>query len=197
MTSLPDPFPIEPPREPADLPTHLAELRALTAFLARQDHSALVAVLIEQAQRSEAVLQRLRRWHIADQPERLAHAFRERLHHLFEAADDVTWRDAQAFTDKLTTWVDSVEAELAPRAPMEALALLNAFIEADGTLVVKADQDGEIGPVVNDACDAWLRTAARCADPSTGQLPEPLLDRIRALCSGDEYGMRSPLRRAL
>lgn len=80
---------------------------------------------------------------------------------------------------------------------MEALSLWSAVIETDASLVDKADHDGEIAPVIHDICEAWLRTAAPCAEPSTGQLPQQLIECLRALCASDGYGMRTPLQRAL
>ena len=57
----------KPPAE--DLPT----------FLARQAHGDLVAVLMELAQDHEAVLARLARMQLADQPDKLASGFKKTL----------------------------------------------------------------------------------------------------------------------
>ena len=174
----------------------VAELASLKDFLQRQEHAALVEVLIEQAPRHNAVLQRLRRWRDAEQPGHLARAFRDRLQQLMVDAREVTWRDAGFFADQLQIWLDSVEAELGPNDPDAALVLIESFMEAGDHFVEHADHDGEIAPVAESACLAWLRIAAHGTAPSADGSPDPVatwIDRILTLVDGDEYGHRRVL----
>jgi hypothetical protein len=62
-----------------------------------------------------------------------------------------------------------VARELLPRDPSAALALFEAFNEADAAWFDRADDsDGMIGDAVRAACRHWLQAAARCETPPDG-----------------------------
>ena len=85
-----------------------------------------------------------------------------------------------------------MERELCPRNPAAALALFQAFIEADGVWFEQADDsNGMLGETVRSACRHWLRAAARCQTPS-GMWP----DRLVELYLADQYGARDELLRS-
>lgn len=71
----------------------------------------------------------------------------------------------------LEGWLDQVARELLPKDPPAALALFEAFIDADAAWFDRTDDsDGVIGDAVRAACRHWLQAAARCdARPMNGQ----------------------------
>ena len=78
-----------------------------------------------------------------------------------------------------------------PADPPAALALAEAFIEADNVFFERADDsDGVIGDAVRAGCRLWLKAAARCESPAS-EWP----GRISALFAADEYGAREELLR--
>ena len=130
---------------------------SLEAFLQRQDASALAAVLLELAAEHEAVQQRLVRMQLADRPDKLAASFRKTLAGWRRSTKFHGYPEARAFGRQLEAWLDQVARELVPRDPPAAVALFEAFIEADGTWFEHADDsDGSIGDAVRAACRHWL-----------------------------------------
>jgi hypothetical protein len=163
----------------------------LPAFLARQAHGDLVAVLLELAQDHEAVDARLARMQLADQPEKLASGFRKTLSAWKRSSRFYGYREAGEFGRMLGGWLDQVERELCPRDPAAALALFQRFIESDTAWFERADDsDGVIGDTVRSACRHWLRAAARCETPAD-VWPQRVLD----LYAADQYGAREALLR--
>ena len=158
-------------------------------FLARQPRETLVAVLLELAQDHEAVQARLARMQLADQPDKLAAGFKKTLAAWKRSSKFYSYREAGEFGRTLEGWLGQVELELCPKDPPAALALFQAFIEADASWFERADDsDGVIGDAVRSACQHWLRAAARCETPA-GVWP----DRLLALYLADEYGARGEL----
>ena len=173
--------------EPAP-PPHAEDLES---FLGRQQPADLVAVLLELARDHEAVQARLARMQLADRPDQLAAAFRKTLSGWRRSKRFHPYRETGAFGRTLDGWLDQVAHELLPRDASAALALFEAFIEADSSWFDRADDSGGvIGDVVRAACRHWLQAAARCAPPREGW-PERLLK----LCDADQYGAREALLR--
>src|SRR6266566_3841794 len=128
------------PRKPAE---------DLEAFLKRQDPATLVAVLVELAGDHQAVQQRLARMQLADRPERLVEGFRKTLSAWRRSTKFYGYRESREFGRSLEAWLDQVERELLPKDPAAALALFEAFIEADASWFGRADDsDGCIGDAV-------------------------------------------------
>jgi hypothetical protein len=170
------------PRNPAE---------DLEAFLKGQDPSTLVAVLVELAGDHQAVQQRLARMQLTDRPERLAAGFRKTLSAWRRSTRFHGYRESREFGRSLEAWLDQVERELLPKDPAAALALFEAFIEADASWYERADDsDGCIGDAVRVACRHWLQAAARCG-ATAGEWPQ----RLARLFSADEYGAREELLR--
>jgi hypothetical protein len=160
-------------------------------FLARQPKETLVAVLLELARDHEAVQARLARLQMANQPDKLAAGFKKTLAAWKRSSKFYGYREASEFGRDLEGWLDQVERELCPKDPPAALALFQAFIEADASWFERADDsDGVIGDAVRSACRHWLRAAARCETP-VSVWP----DRLLALYLADQYGARSELLR--
>lgn len=163
----------------------------LEAFLRRQDAGDLVAVLLELAKDHEAVQARLARLQLADRPDKLAAGFKKTLSGWRRSTKFYGYREAGKFGRMLDGWLDQVERELLPKDPPAALALFEAFIEADATWFDRADDsDGVIGDAVRAACRHWLQAAARCETPRD-VWPERLLKLYQA----DQYGARDELLR--
>jgi len=158
-------------------------------FLARQPKEALVALLLELARDHEAVQARFGRMQLADQPDKLAAGFKKTLGAWKRSSKLYGYREASEFGRDLEGWLDQVERELCPKDPSAALALFQAFIEADASWFERADDsDGVIGDAVRSACQYWLRAAARCETP-VSVWP----DRLLALYLADQYGARGEL----
>ncbi len=84
-----------------------------------------------------------------------------------------------------------MERELCAKDPRAALALFQAFIEAEASWFGRADDsDGVIGAAVRSACRYWLRAAARSEIPAS-----VWSDRLLALYLADQYGARDELLR--
>ncbi|GAC1427035.1 MAG: hypothetical protein NVSMB6_27260 [Burkholderiaceae bacterium] len=163
----------------------------LESFLKRQDLSTLVDVLIELANDHEAVEARLARLQLADRPDKLAAGFRKSLTAWRRSSKYFTYREAGAFGRTLEAWLAQVDRELLPKDPATALALFEAFIEADGVFFERADDsDGCIGDAVRAACRYWLQAAAHCETPASGWP-----SRLARLVSEDQYGAREELLR--
>lgn len=163
----------------------------LEAFVAQLAPEAMVDLLLEFAHEHEAVRQRLIRLRLADDPKRLAAGFRKSLSAWKRASKFLGYREAREFSAALQEWLAQIERELLPKDPPAALALLEAFIEADTSFFERADDsDGAIGDVVGAACSLWLDAAAQCESPAD-EWPA----RLDALAAADEYGAREGLYR--
>ena len=163
----------------------------LEGFLMRQDPSTLVAVLVELAGDHPVVQQRLARMQLADRPGRLAAGFRKTLSAWRRSPSSYGYRESPEFGRSLEAWLDQVERELLPKDPAAALALFEAFIEADASWFERADDsDGCIGEAVRAACRHWLQAAAR-SGAAASEWPQ----RLVRLVSADGYGARDELLR--
>ncbi|TMH79253.1 MAG: hypothetical protein E6H52_01490 [Betaproteobacteria bacterium] len=163
----------------------------LEGFLMRQDPSTLVAVLVELAGDHPVVQQRLARMQLADRPGRLAAGFRKTLSAWRRSPSFYGYRESPEFGRSLEAWLDQVERELLPKDPAAALALFEAFIEADASWFERADDsDGCIGEAVRAACRHWLQAAAR-SGAAASEWPQ----RLVRLVSADGYGARDELLR--
>lgn len=163
----------------------------LEGFLARLPKEKLVTVLIELAGDNEVVKDRLARLQLAGQPDKLASSFEKTLAAWKRSTKFYTYREANQFGSELEDWLDKVERELCTTDPTRALALFQAFIEADVSWFERADDsNGVIGDAVRAACRYWLSAAARCEiEPSVW--PDCLLE----LYLNDQYGARDELLR--
>ncbi len=163
----------------------------LETFLHRQDAGDLVTVLLELAKDHEAVQARLARMQLADRPDKLAAGFKKTLSAWRRSTKFYGCREASQFGRQLDGWLDQVARELLPKDPPAALALFEAFIEADAAWFDRADDsDGVIGDAVRAACRHWLQAAVRCETPRN-VWPERLLKLYEA----DQYGARDELLR--
>lgn len=163
----------------------------LETFLRRQDAASLVAVLLELANDHEAVQARLARLQLADRPDKLAAGFKKTLSGWRRSTRFYGYREASEFGRMLDGWLDQVARELLPKDPPAALALFEAFIEADAAWFERADDsDGVIGDAVRAACRHWLQAAARCETP-----PDVWPERLLKLYEADRFGAREELLR--
>ncbi len=164
----------------------------LESFLLQQAPATLVAVLLELARDHEAVQSRLTRLQLADQPNKLAAGFRKSLNAWRRSTRYFGYSEAGAYGRALESWLDQVESDLLHKDPAAALALFEAFIEADVVFFERADDSGGcIGDAVRTASRLWLKAAA-CCDTSSSDWP----GRIVKLFSEDQYGAREELLRS-
>lgn len=164
----------------------------LETFLRRQDVVDLVAVLLELAKDHEAVQARLERMQLADRPDKLAAGFRKTLSGWRRSTRFYGYREASKFGRMLDGWLDQVARELLPKDPPAALALFEAFIEADAAWFDRADDSGGvIGDAVRTACRHWQQAAARCETPR-----DVGAERLLKLYEADQYGARDELLRS-
>ncbi|HJV71273.1 DUF6880 family protein [Ideonella sp.] len=164
---------------------------SLEAILQRQPAATLAAVLVELAADHDAVRQRLARMQLADRPDKLAASFTKTLAAWKRSRRFYDYRQAREFGQELQAWLDQVARELAPKDPAAAVALFEAFIEADASWFERADDsDGAVGDAVRAACRHWLQAAALCETPAH-VWPERLMKLVLA----DEYGAREELLR--
>jgi hypothetical protein len=164
----------------------------LEDFLRRQGADDLVAVLLELAKDHEAVQARLARMQLADRPDKLAAGFRRTLSGWRRPTKFYGYREAAEFGRVLEGWLDQVGRELLSKDPPAALALFEAFIEADAAWFDRADDsDGVIGDAVRAACRHWLQAAARCETPR-----DVWPERLLKLYEADQYGARDELLRS-
>ena len=164
---------------------------ALASFIRQQDADTLASVLIELAADHGAVLDRLVRLQLSNQPEALATRFRKTLSAWRRSTTCVGYSQAGEFGRELETWLGQIERELMPQDPAATLALAEAFIEADEVFFNKADDSGgAIGDAVRVGCLLWLKAASRCESPSSAWP-----GRIAALVAADQYGARDELLR--
>lgn len=163
----------------------------LETFLRRQDAGDLVAVLLELAKDHEAVQARLARMQLANRPDKLAAGFKKTLSGWKRSTKFYGYREAGEFGRQLDGWLEQVARELLPKDPPAALALFEAFIEADAAWFDRADDsDGVIGDTVRAACRHWLQAAARCETPR-----DVWTERLLKLYQADQYGTRDELLR--
>ncbi|MFP5462863.1 MAG: DUF6880 family protein [Gammaproteobacteria bacterium] len=161
----------------------------LATFLRRQDADALVGLLLELAESHEPVRERLARLQLSEQPDALAAEFRRTLTGWRRSRRFHGYRESRERGHMFEGWLDEVARELLPRDPRAALALFEAFIEADTSWFDHSDDsDGAIGQAVRAACRYWLTAAARC-DPPPGGWARRLI-RLR---EADQYGARDEL----
>ncbi|WP_324288703.1 DUF6880 family protein [Roseateles sp. SL47] len=161
----------------------------LKTFLYRQPATTLADLLLELAEDFPDVQKRLERLQVADNPSKLATAFRKTLAGWRRSQKYYDYKTVGAFASKLELWLDQVARELAPKDPAAALELLQAFIEADQIFFESADDSGaHIGDAVRKACRYWLKTAAQCETPEA-----VLAQRLMTLATADAYGAREGL----
>ena len=166
-------------------------MNTLDSFIRRQDAYTLASILIELAEEHQAVHERLVRLQLSNQPKMLAAAFRKTLAAWKRSRKYIDHSQARDFGRELEAWLGQVERELLPHDPAEALALVEAFIQADEVFFNRADDsDGEIGDAMRAACVLWLRAASNCETPASAWP-----DRIAALVAADQYGGREELLR--
>jgi uncharacterized protein DUF6880 len=161
----------------------------LETFLRSQDAEDLVAVLLDLANDHEAVQARLARMQLADRTDELAADFKKTLSGWRRSTGFFGYREAGAFGRMLEGWLDQVAREVLPQNPPAALALFEAFIEADSVWFKQADDSGgAIGEAVRAACRHWLQAAARCETPR-----DLWPDRLLKLYQADQHGAREEL----
>jgi hypothetical protein len=164
---------------------------SLKAFVRSQDAATLASVLLELADEHAAVRERLARLRLSNKPLALSAAFRKTLTAWRRSTRFLEYSQAPEFGRELEGWLGQIERELMPVDPPAALALAEAFIEADGVFFERADDsDGVIGDAVRAGCRLWLKAASRCESPAT-KWP----GRISALITADECGAREELLR--
>lgn len=165
---------------------------SLEAFVRRQDSAVLADVLIGLAADHPAVQDRLARMQLSSQPKALAAEFRKTLAAWRRSTKFLGYSEAGAFGRELEAWLEQVERELMRQDPSAALALAEAFIEADAVFFNRADDsNGAIGDAIRAGCRLWLKAASRCESPAA-EWPA----RIAALAGADEYGAREELLRS-
>jgi hypothetical protein len=131
------------------------------------------------------------RLQLSTKPKALTAAFRKTLTVWRRSTKFLGYSEAPDFGRELEGWLGQIERELMPVDPPAALALAEAFIEADGVFFERADDsDGVIGDAVRAGCRLWLKAASCCESPAT-EWP----GRISALAAADEYGAREELLR--
>ena len=163
----------------------------LASFIRQQGADTLASILIEMAEDHGAVHERLVRLQLSRQPKALAAAFRKKLSAWKRSPKYIAYSDVGDFGRELEAWLGQIERELMPQDPAEALALAEAFIQADEVFFNHADDSGGvIGDAMRTGCLLWLRAASRCESPA-GAWP----DRISALVAADQYGARETLLR--
>ena len=163
----------------------------LASFIRQQGADTLASILIEMAEDHGAVHERLVRLQLSRQPKALAAAFRKKLSAWKRSSKYIAYSDVGDFGRELEAWLGQIERELMPQDPAEALALAEAFIQADEVFFNLADDSGGvIGDAMRTGCLLWLRAASHCESPA-GTWP----DRIGALVAADQYGARETLLR--
>ncbi len=172
--------------------TRKTSQQSLEAFARAQDSATLASVLLELAEDHAAVRDRLARLQLSNKPKVLTAAFRKTLTSWRRSTRFLDYANAPEFGRELEGWLGQIERELMPADPPAALALAEAFIEADGAIFERADDsDGVIGDAVRAGCRLWLKAASRCESPAT-EWP----GKISALVAADEYGAREELLRS-
>lgn len=163
----------------------------LASFIRQQAADTLASILIELADDHDVVRERLVRLQLSRQPKALAAAFRKKLAGWKRSPKYIDYSQAGDFGRELEAWLGQIERELMPQDPAEALALAEAFIQADEVFFNRADDSGGvIGDAMRAGCLLWLRAASRCESPA-GAWP----DRLGALVAADQYGARETLLR--
>lgn len=163
------------------------------AVLHEQPREVLVALLEELAARYPEVEARLDRLALVAAPATLAAEFRQRLQQWKGSRHFVGRGAARGFGRELEDWLDEVERELLPLAPLAAHELADSFLRADKYFFEQADDsDGAIGDAIRAGCRLWLHSAKAQPTKSADHWAE----RIYALVSADEYGAREELLRA-
>ena len=161
----------------------------MASFLAKQDAPTLAQVLLELAEDSAPVYERLERLRLRDDSAALCARFKRQLQRWESDDRFVAYKDAAAFGHDLDTWVAQVEREVLPRFPGEAMALFAAFLEIDRVVFERVDDDGGyVGGAFKLACRLWLTAAV-----AAGLSKVEIANRASAMLSADDYGARSAL----
>ena len=164
---------------------------ALASFIRLQNADTLASILIELAANHPAVNDRLARLQLSNQPKALSQGFRKTLTAWRRSTKYLGYSHAGEFGRELEAWLEQIERELMPQDPAAALALAEAFIEADDVFFNSADDsNGAVGDALRAGCLLWLKAASRCESPATAWP-----GRIVALVAADQYGPREELLR--
>jgi hypothetical protein len=165
----------------------------MASFLAKQDAPTLAQVLLELAEDSAPVYERLERLRLRDDSAALYAQFKRQLQRW--ESDDwfVAYKETAAFGRDLDVWVAQVQREVLPRFPGEAMGLFAALLELDRVVFERVDDDGGyVGGAFELACRLWLTAAA-----AAGLSDVEIESRASAMLTADNYGARSGLARVI
>lgn len=164
------------------------EYETLKTQLAQNSSEELAELIAELAVTEDAV-------HVAaiafvqrKEPKKLLKTLRAQLRGLRTGKTFYSYRNAREFHNKLVAYLDSIDKNLRPEAPLLALNLLGQFFAADAEIFERADDsDGMIG-------DAFRRAAELFAEISESlKFPPEAEALFHRLLQKNDYGVRDCL----
>ncbi|MFT5836785.1 MAG: hypothetical protein ACI9ZV_000283 [Candidatus Azotimanducaceae bacterium] len=166
----------------------MTQYETLKTQLAQNSPEELAALIAELSATEDAVYQAAIVFVQRKEPKKLLQTLRSQLRSLRTGKTFYTYRNARVFHNKLAAFLDSIERNLRPKAPLLALDLLGQFFEADAALFERADDsDGMIG-------DAFRRAAELFADIADSQEFPPEAEAwFHRLLQKNDYGVRDRL----
>ncbi|HBR95368.1 MAG TPA: hypothetical protein DEA90_14500 [Opitutae bacterium] len=165
-----------------------SEYDTLKAQLAQSAPADLAELITELAQTEDAVYAAATAFVQRKDPKKLIKTLRAQLRGMRTGKTFYTYRIAGEFQNKLWSFLNSIDRNLRPEAPLAALDLLGAFFEADAQIFERADDsDGMIGDVYRHAAELFAQVSESLEYPAEAAV---WLDR---LLEKNDYGVRDRL----
>ena len=165
-----------------------SDLESLKAQLAQSSSADLAALLASLAETEENVYCAATAFVQRKNPTKLIRTLSSQLKGLRTGKTFYTYKTVGGFQNKLWQFLDSIERNLVPEAPLKALDLLGRFIEADGEIFERADDsDGIIGDAYRHAADLFAGIAESL------KYPNKAAEWFERLLKSNAYGARDRL----
>lgn len=165
-----------------------SDFESLKAQLAQSSPAELAALVAKLAETEANVYHAATAFVQRKTPTKLIRTLDSQLKGLRSGKTFYTYKTVGGFQNKLWGFLDSIERNLAPAAPLKALDLLGRFIEADGEIFERADDsNGMIGDAYRHAADLFAEIAESL------EYPNEAADWFERLLTSNAYGARDRL----
>jgi predicted negative regulator of RcsB-dependent stress response len=165
-----------------------SEYDTLRTQLAQNTPADLAELIAELATSESAVYEAATAFVQRKDPKKLVKTLRAQLRKMRTGKTFYTYRIAGEFQDKLWGFLNSIDRNLRPEAPLAALDLLGVFFEADSQISERADDsNGMIGDAYRHAAELFAQISESLQYPAEAAI---WFDR---LLENNDYGLRDHL----
>jgi hypothetical protein len=144
-----------------------SEYDTLKAQLTQSAPADLAELIAELAETEDAVYDAATAFVQRKDPKKLIKTLRAQLRGMRTGKTFYTYRNAGEFQNKLWGFLNSIDRNLRPEAPLAALDLLGEFLAADAQISERADDsDGMIGDAYRHAAELFAQVSESLEFPT-------------------------------